>query len=284
MPGTVPTDIGEIMSHSYKTRTIAAALLATSLAFGTVACSKSDDDSAAKITKLADLEGKTIGVQTGTTGETYTKEHLPKGATVKSFKDTTGLFAALDSGDISAILQDLPVNAGRAAEVDNVHVVETFKTGEQYGFAVEKGSELQGELNTALKKVRDNGTYDKIYEKYFPKAGAEAGPGPAASDVEGTRTLKVCSDIPYAPMEMEGKGPRGLDYTGFDIDLLDAMAATMDAKLSIKDVGFDGILGNLASGNCDVVASSVTITPERAKEVDFTDPYFDADQSLLVKK
>ena len=162
--------------------------------------------------------------------------------------------------------------------------METYKTDETYGFAVEKGSELKGELDTALETVRDDGTYELIYAKYFPTGGAEAGPGPEASDVEGTTTIRVCSDIPYAPMEMEGEGPRGLDYTGFDIDLLDAMAATMDAKLEILDVAFDGILGNLASGNCDVVASSVTITDERAEEVDFTEPYFDADQSLLVKK
>ena len=84
-------------------------------------------------------------------------------------------------------------------------------------------------------------------------------------------------------MEFEGEGPRGLSYTGFDIDLMDRMAIELDANLEILDVSFDGILGNLAGGTCDVVASSVTITDERAEEVDFTEPYFDADQSLLVK-
>ncbi len=62
------------------------------------------------------------------------------------------------------------------------------------------------------------------------------------------------------------------------------MAVKIDANLEILAVPFDGILGNLASGTCDVVASSVTITEEREQEVDFTEPYFDADQSLLVKK
>jgi ABC-type amino acid transport substrate-binding protein len=268
------------MRHT-KTRTFAATLLAASLAFGTVACSKDDGE---KVMKLSDLEGETIGVQSGTTGETYANENKPEGAEVKSFEDTTALFAALESGDIKGIIQDLPVNAGRATEVDNVEVVETYKTDEQYGFAVKKGSDLKGELDTALATVRDDGTYDALYQKYFPTGGEEAGDGPAPSSVKGSRTIKVCSDIPYAPMEMEGEGPRGLEYTGFDIDLLDAMAAAMDAKLEVKDVSFEGILANLASGNCDVVASSVTITDERKQEVDFTEPYFDADQSLLVKK
>lgn len=91
--------------------------------------------------------------------------------------------------------------------------------------------------------------------------------------------LAVCSDVPYEPMEMEGDGPSG--YTGFDIELIDAISG--DLEVVVSDVDFDGILGNLEAGTCDVVASSVTITEERAESVDFTDPYFDADQSLLVK-
>ncbi|MBX3284806.1 MAG: transporter substrate-binding domain-containing protein [Actinobacteria bacterium] len=276
-------------------RPILAAGLAASLLFGTAACG-SDSDSAGSdggsdttdapstaIKTLDDLAGKTIGVQTGTTGETYANDNKPEGAEIKSFSDTDGLFGALESGDIDAILQDLPVNAGRVAEDDSVAVVETYKTDEQYGFAVEKGSDSLADWDKALQEVRDEGTYDLIYAKYFPTDGEEAGPGPEASDVEGSKTFRVCSDIPYAPMEFEGEGPRGLQYTGFDIDLLDAMAATLDANLEILDVEFDGILGNLAGGTCDIVASSLTITDERKQEVDFTEPYFDADQSLLVK-
>ena len=272
--------------------------LAATLLFGAVACGSSGSkgggtsgstsggsgsSSSEAVKSLDDLTGKTIGVQTGTTGETYANENKPEGAKIKSFEDTTGLFGALESGDIDAVLQDLPVNAGRVAEDDTVSVIETFKTDEQYGFAVEKGNALKDDLDKALAAVRDDGTYDALYEKYFPTDGAEPGPGPDASDVKGGETLKVCSDIPYPPMEFEGEGPRGLQYTGFDIELLDAMAVSMDMKLEILDVGFDGILGNLASGTCDVVGSSLTITEERKQEVDFTEPYFDADQSLLVK-
>lgn len=267
------------MVHA-RPRPLLALCLVGALLLGATGCG---NDKSAAIKSLADLKGKTIGVQTGTTGETYAKKHKPEGATIKSFEDTTGLFGALESGDIQAILQDLPVNAGRVADDDSVAVVETYPTDEQYGFAVEKGNSLVGDLNDALAGVKKDGTYDLLYAKYFPIDGEEAGPGPDPSDVEGTDTLTVCSDIPYAPMEMEGEGPRGLQYTGFDIELIDAMAVTMDAKVEVLDVVFDGILGNLAAGTCDVVASSLTITEERQAEVDFTEPYFAADQSLLVK-
>lgn len=261
-----------------------AAGLAVALLFGTAACgSDSDSDDQGAITSLEDLAGKTIGVQTNTTGEEYANENKPDGATVKSFVDTPGLFAALESGDIDAILQDLPVNADRALGDDSVEVVETFETDEQYGFALATGSDLREELNTALASVRDDGTYDLIYAKYFPEPGEDPGPGPEASDASGSRTIKVCSDIPYPPMQMEGEGPRGLTYTGFEIDLLDAMAATIDAELEVLVTPFDSIFASLAAGNCDVVASSVTINDERKKQMDFSDAHFDAHQSLLVK-
>lgn len=270
--------------------------LAATLLFGAAACgseSDSGDREAGETTEpnsgssdtpeLDALAGKKIGVQSGTTGAEYAQENKPEGAEIVEFPDADGLFGAIEAGQIDAILQDLPVNAYRAGQDSSVKVVETYPTDEQYGFAVELDSELADQLNTALADIKDDGTYDLIYEKYFPVDGAEAGPGPEASDVEGSETLKVCSDIPYSPFEFEGEGPRGLPYTGFDIEVLDAMAATLDHDLEILDVEFDGIEGNLAAGTCDVIASAFTITPERAEQVTFTDPYFDAEQSLLIK-
>jgi polar amino acid transport system substrate-binding protein len=93
-------------------------------------------------------------------------------------------------------------------------------------------------------------------------------------------TLTVCSDTPYEPFEF--KDDAGED-TGYDMDLLRAIADQADLDLSVIDLPFDGILGSLEAGDCDVVGSAVTITDERAEQVDFSDPYFDADQSLLIK-
>jgi polar amino acid transport system substrate-binding protein len=125
------------------------------------------------VTSLEDLAGETIGVQTGTTGETYANENAPEGATVKAYPDAAALFAALNAGEIAAVLQDLPVNSDRATKDENVTVVETFKTGEQYGFVVAKeNTEAQSAINEGLSAVKEDGTYDELYEKYFPNAGS----------------------------------------------------------------------------------------------------------------
>ncbi|MFK4759995.1 basic amino acid ABC transporter substrate-binding protein [Microbacterium sp. ZW T5_45] len=116
---------------------------------------------------------------------------------------------------------------------------------------------------------------------------SDAGSGDAADDPYGlveAGTLTVCSDIPYAPFEFEG-GDNGTGYTGFDIDLLDAIAKKLDLKLSVQDVGFDALQSGttLAAGTCDVGASAMTITDERKENIDFSDPYYDSLQSLLVR-
>jgi polar amino acid transport system substrate-binding protein len=120
-----------------------------------------------EIEGIEDLAGKNVGVQSTTTGEAYANENV-EGATITSFEDSDGLFAALESGTIDAILQDLPVNGYRSAQDSSVVVVETYPTEEQYGFAVEKGNtELLEFLNEGLEALRDDGTYDELFSTYF---------------------------------------------------------------------------------------------------------------------
>jgi polar amino acid transport system substrate-binding protein len=90
-------------------------------------------------------------------------------------------------------------------------------------------------------------------------------------------TLTVGSDIPFPPFE-QGDPP---DYEGFDIDLINAVADKMGLQTSIQDKPFNLLL-NGGGGQIDVAIAATTITPERAKAVDFSDPYFDAEQGLLV--
>jgi ABC-type amino acid transport substrate-binding protein len=92
--------------------------------------------------------------------------------------------------------------------------------------------------------------------------------------------LKVGSDIPFPPFEF-GRAP---DYQGFDVELVKEIATRLDLEAEFVKTPFDTIFRNLAQGRFDMVATASTITAEREKEVDFSDPYFAADQSLMVKE
>lgn len=106
----------------------------------------------------------------------------------------------------------------------------------------------------------------------------------STTTAKGGKVLSVCSDIPYEPMEFEAeKGATPSGYTGFDIDLVQQIATNADRTLKVKVTPFDGIIGALNAGQCDAIVSSLTITDERKQNVDFTTPYFNSDQSILVK-
>src|SRR5215216_1414645 len=94
----------------------------------------------------------------------------------------------------------------------------------------------------------------------------------------GGEELVVGSDIPYPPFE-QGKAP---NYTGFDIDLVNAMAKEMGREVTYEDTSFDTIFRDLAAGKFDMVASATTITPDREQTVDFTNPYYLSEQALVV--
>jgi polar amino acid transport system substrate-binding protein len=119
------------------------------------------------VASIEDLAGKRVGVQQGTTGKTYTEDHVPEGTEVISFPSDAEEFNAIKAGQVDALLQDLPVNIAHTDGGD-FKIVEKYDTGEQYGFAFKKGNTaLRDAVNAELKKLRDNGTYKKIYDTYF---------------------------------------------------------------------------------------------------------------------
>ncbi len=94
----------------------------------------------------------------------------------------------------------------------------------------------------------------------------------------GGEDITVASDIAYPPFEFEKSG----EPVGFDIDLLNEIGKRAGFTPEYQNVTFDGIISGLANNQYDVAISSMSITPDREKRIDFSEPYFNADQSLLA--
>jgi polar amino acid transport system substrate-binding protein len=92
--------------------------------------------------------------------------------------------------------------------------------------------------------------------------------------------LTVCTDVPYAPFEYEEGGK----VVGIDADLMRAVGGRLGLTAEFRDTDFSGIFAAMEAGQCDVIASSVSITEERKKTLDFSEGYYDIVQSLLVRK
>lgn len=93
--------------------------------------------------------------------------------------------------------------------------------------------------------------------------------------------LVIASDATWPPMEFVNEQK---EIIGFEIDLIRAIAKEGGFEVEIKNVAWDGIFAGLAAGKYDAVLSSVTITEERKKAMDFTLPYFKVRQALVVPK
>jgi ABC-type amino acid transport substrate-binding protein len=125
-------------------------------------------------------DGHVVAVQRGTTGEAWARENLePQGAEIRSFPEAPDTYTALEAANVTAVIFDEPSGVEEASAREALEVVEAIDTGEEYGIGVDPQNEaLLEAVNGALQEMIDDGTYQEIYEKWFPDA-------PAGSVAEG---------------------------------------------------------------------------------------------------
>ena len=111
--------------------------------------------------------------------------------------------------------------------------------------------------------------------------GLIAGCGSSSSDnkaADNQKVLKVGAETTFPPFEFT----EGDKYVGFDIDLADAVAKKMGYKMEFKSMGFDALIPALQSNDIDMIAAGINATPERAKAVIFSEPYFKEGGFIVV--
>jgi glutamine transport system substrate-binding protein len=125
---------------------------------------KSDSD----IKDVMNLKGKIVGVQTGTTGEGWTKKNVVSAKEIKSYDTALDAFTALQAGQIDAVINDLPVSAYIVKDKPELKIVQEIKTDEKYGIAMRlDDTKLADAVNKTLADMKADGGYDKIYSNWF---------------------------------------------------------------------------------------------------------------------
>lgn len=130
------------------------------------------------------------------------------------------------------------------------------------------------------------GLYFRARQQPAPPPPAQQQPQPAASPAAqlpdlGGRELKIGSDTTYPPFEYVDENK---NIVGFDPDLLAEICRRVNCKATFVTTAWDGIFVALSQGQFDAVASGVTITDERRKTVDFSEPYLTYGQVVLVRQ
>lgn len=111
--------------------------------------------------------GQQVAVQTGTTGEEWARDNLPEDVEIRSFPDAPDTYTALEAGNVAAVIFDEPSALTEAQKRPRLEVVQTIDTGERYGVAVDpQNEELLDALNRVLAAIKEDGTYQRIYDTY----------------------------------------------------------------------------------------------------------------------
>lgn len=113
---------------------------------------------------------------------------------------------------------------------------------------------------------------------------AQAATDNSLQEVKDKGTLVVGLSADYPPYEFH-QTIKGKDQVvGFDISIAKKIASDMGVSLDIKEMGFDSLLGALKTGKIDLIISGMSPTPERLKEVDFSNPYMTVEQKVVIRK
>jgi polar amino acid transport system substrate-binding protein len=122
-----------------------------------------------KVGSLAEAKNLKWGAQLNTTGAAYIEDTIKPTTEARVFDRTVDAFTALSAGQIQAVLLDTPIVLGAVKEkqIPDGEVVGQFKTGEQYGAVVNKGSPNLNAFNQVIKTLKSEGFIDQLLEKYF---------------------------------------------------------------------------------------------------------------------
>jgi polar amino acid transport system substrate-binding protein len=124
---------------------------------------------ASPIKAEADLKGKIVGVLSGSTGETWAKEHKDADgfSDIKGYNTQQDLLLDLTNGRVDAVVSDIPGMEYAFTKMKGLEVKVRIKTGEQYGLMLTKDHPLLGKINDALTAMKKDGTLATIHKKWF---------------------------------------------------------------------------------------------------------------------
>lgn len=159
-----------------------------------------------------------------------------------------------------------------------VKVVDIELSSEEYAFGVDKEqADLMEQTNELIAEIKENGQLDEICNHYFGD-GEPVGVESAEQD-DSKDQLLVATNAEFEPFEYK----EGDLFYGIDMEIANLLAQKLGKELVIIDMAFDAVLLSVQQGKADIGMAGLTVTEERAQQVDFSDSYYSAAQKIIVK-
>ena len=255
---------------------------------------------------IADLKGAKIAAQSGTFHADALKQiENVQSSTYPEFAD---LLTALQSGAIDGYIAEEPT----ALSVCDSHKELTYlpfknndtgftATAADVGIAIglKKGSAMRDQINAVLQTITEEQKQALMKQIVTLATGGTVDQFALESEAPAnpTGTLKIgmeCAYEPYNWTDTEGKslgavpisgeGKQGLYANGYDVQVAQYVANKLGLKLEIYAMEWDALLPAVESGTIDAIVAGMSPTAERAKEIDFTDTYYESNLVVIIRK
>ena len=231
------------------------------------------------IKHVNDLKGAVIGVQLGTTSDVLATslESKGQGAKVERFTKSADAVQALIQGKIDCMVEDEQPAKAFLRLNPSLKILPDEFGHSSLAICVAKGNEeLQTKINGAIELLKKNGIIDSIVRRHIDRNIAEAYQSKLVSSDKPT--LRFSTNAAFEPFEYYDNGK----IVGIDIDVARAICDVLDMNCEIVDMEFDAVITSVQTGKADAGIAGITVTPERKKNINFTDSYADVRQVVIV--
>ena len=165
-----------------------------------------------------------------------------------------------------------------ATSAAKVKVVDIELSSEEYAFGVDKKQpELKEKCNELLKEMKSSGELEEISNHFF--GDGEPVAVTSAKQDNSKDQLVVATNAEFAPFEYK----EGDKFYGIDMEIAKLLADKLGKELVIVDMAFDAVLLSVQQQKADIGMAGLTVTEEIAKQVDYSDPYYNAAQKIICK-
>lgn len=260
---------------------ILIALMLLSLCTALTGCKKSGEEGK-HFSSIEDFDTAVIGDNSASVlGVSFNKEH--PNSELKFYEDYASMCTALLKGDIDAVILDEPIARNIISTYNDIGIFPTKIVEDEYGILLADGSPLRQQFNACIEKYREDGTLDKLYEKWITgdkdgKVIDEA----AYAVSDSAQVVRVTYDpAGFEPMSYTGEGNAP---AGYEIELLYTIAHELNLKLEFITMNAASMFSAVETGKADVIVSSISITEEREEKFDFTIPTYYGGTVFICRK
>lgn len=242
---------------------------------------RGDEDRFTSLDEMAADPDLILGVQAGTAGFFVTDGAVPEEQRVV-YDDFGVMVSALIAQDIDAIPADASAAAGFVGTTeDAVKLVGDPISRDEFGIIFPIGSELVEPIDAAIESIKSDGYLDFLYNKWFFDYDAPTGELYGDLPDLGGQEIIVAVENLYLPFQFEDATTG--ETIGYEYDMLEEICERINCTLTYETTSFDVLITQVGNGDYEMGITGISITEERMEIIDYSDPYINLDQFLLVR-